>query len=185
MSEVVLESVLVCPVCGFAKRETMPTEACQFFYECAGCKTLLRPAPGDCCVFCSYGSVKCPPMQGENCPLWRSLAALIFVCVELLSSFAADPKSSTEKEPEYTNHLINEKSPYLLQHAHNPVDWYPWGEEAFAKARKENKPIFLSVGYSTCHWCHVMERESYSDPEIAGINERQLCQRQSGPRRTS
>jgi uncharacterized protein YyaL (SSP411 family) len=100
---------------------------------------------------------------------WRSLAAVIFVCVELLSSFAADPKSSVEKEPEYTNHLINEKSPYLLQHAHNPVDWYPWGEEAFAKAIKENKPIFLSVGYSTCHWCHVMERESYSDPEIAGI----------------
>jgi hypothetical protein len=57
--------------------------------------------------------------------LWRSLAAAIFVCVELLSSFAADPKSSTEKEPEYTNHLISEKSPYLLQHAHNPVDWYP------------------------------------------------------------
>jgi uncharacterized protein YyaL (SSP411 family) len=69
----------------------------------------------------------------------------------------------------FTNHLINEKSPYLLQHAHNPVDWYPWGEEAFAKARSENKPIFLSVGYSTCHWCHVMEQESYSDPEIAKI----------------
>ena len=94
---------------------------------------------------------------------------VIFVCVELLSSFGADPKSSTENESEYTNHLINEKSPYLLQHAHNPVDWYPWGEEAFATARKENKPIFLSVGYSTCHWCHVMERESYSDPETAKI----------------
>ncbi len=99
----------------------------------------------------------------------RSLAMVIFVCVELLSSFGADPKSSTENESEYTNHLINEKSPYLLQHAHNPVDWYPWGEEAFATARKENKPIFLSVGYSTCHWCHVMEGESYSDPEIAKI----------------
>jgi hypothetical protein len=74
----------------------------------------------------------------------RFLAVVIFVCVELLSSFAADPKSSTEYESQYTNHLINEKSPYLLQHAHNPVDWYPWGEEAFATARKENKPIFLS-----------------------------------------
>src|SRR5258708_37032285 len=62
----------------------------------------------------------------------RSLAVVIFVCVELLSSFGADPKSSTENESEYTNHLINEKSPYLLQHAHNPVDWYPWGEEPFA-----------------------------------------------------
>ena len=69
----------------------------------------------------------------------------------------------------YTNRLIREKSPYLLMHAHNPVDWYPWGEEAFAKARREQKPIFLSVGYYTCHWCHVMERESFSDPGIAEI----------------
>lgn len=67
------------------------------------------------------------------------------------------------------NRLVKETSPYLLQHAHNPVDWYPWGEEAFAKARSENKPIFLSVGYATCHWCHVMERESFEDPEIAAI----------------
>jgi uncharacterized protein len=67
------------------------------------------------------------------------------------------------------NRLIREKSPYLLQHAHNPVDWFPWGEEAFAEARKENKPIFLSIGYSTCHWCHVMEHESFENPEIAAI----------------
>jgi len=69
----------------------------------------------------------------------------------------------------YTNRLIREKSPYLLLHAHNPVDWYPWGEEAFAKAKRENKLIFLSVGYYTCHWCHVMERESYSSPAIAEL----------------
>jgi uncharacterized protein YyaL (SSP411 family) len=68
-----------------------------------------------------------------------------------------------------TNRLIEEKSPYLLQHAHNPVDWYPWGEAAFAKAREEDKPIFLSVGYSTCHWCHVMERESFENEAIAAI----------------
>ncbi|MEW5909015.1 MAG: thioredoxin domain-containing protein [Thermodesulfobacteriota bacterium] len=68
-----------------------------------------------------------------------------------------------------TNRLIHEKSPYLLQHAHNPVDWYPWGDEAFTKARKENRPILLSVGYSTCHWCHVMERESFSDPQVAEL----------------
>ena len=68
-----------------------------------------------------------------------------------------------------TNRLINEKSPYLLQHAHNPVDWFAWGEEAFSRAREENKPIFLSVGYSTCHWCHVMERESFENPKIADI----------------
>jgi uncharacterized protein YyaL (SSP411 family) len=67
------------------------------------------------------------------------------------------------------NRLAHESSPYLLQHAHNPVDWYPWGEEAFAKARSENKPIFLSVGYATCHWCHVMERESFEDPEVAAF----------------
>lgn len=67
------------------------------------------------------------------------------------------------------NHLIGEKSPYLLQHAHNPVDWYPWGEEAFEKARREKKPIFLSIGYSTCHWCHVMARESFENGEIARI----------------
>src|SRR5204863_1573294 len=67
------------------------------------------------------------------------------------------------------NRLIREKSPYLLQHAYNPVDWYPWGEEAFEKARREEKPIFLSIGYSTCHWCHVMEAESFSDPAIADL----------------
>ncbi len=67
----------------------------------------------------------------------------------------------------YSNRLVNEKSPYLLQHAHNPVNWYPWGEEAFEAAAKENKLIFLSIGYSTCHWCHVMERESFTDKEVA------------------
>ncbi|MGD9651122.1 MAG: thioredoxin domain-containing protein, partial [Candidatus Dadabacteria bacterium] len=67
------------------------------------------------------------------------------------------------------NRLANEKSPYLLQHAGNPVDWYPWGEEAFEKAAREDKPILLSIGYSTCHWCHVMEHESFEDPEVARL----------------
>jgi uncharacterized protein YyaL (SSP411 family) len=67
------------------------------------------------------------------------------------------------------NRLADETSPYLLQHAHNPVDWYPWGEEAFNRARQENKPVLLSVGYSACHWCHVMERESFENPDIAAI----------------
>ncbi len=70
---------------------------------------------------------------------------------------------------EKQNRLANEKSPYLLQHAKNPVDWFPWGEEAFSKAAEEDKPVFLSVGYSTCHWCHVMEKESFKDNEIAGL----------------
>ncbi len=69
----------------------------------------------------------------------------------------------------YTNRLIAEKSPYLLQHAHNPVDWYPWGTEAFERAKKEDKPIFLSIGYSTCHWCHVMEQESFENEQIAKV----------------
>src|SRR4030066_505858 len=73
------------------------------------------------------------------------------------------------KTHKYSNRLAKEKSPYLLQHANSPVDWYPWGEEAFAKAKKENKPIFLSIGYSTCHWCHVMEKESFENEEIAQI----------------
>ncbi len=68
-----------------------------------------------------------------------------------------------------SNRLIFEKSPYLLQHAHNPVDWYPWADEAFAKACQENKPIFLSIGYSTCHWCHVMESESFEDEQTAQL----------------
>jgi hypothetical protein len=69
----------------------------------------------------------------------------------------------------HTNKLIDETSPYLLQHAHNPVDWRPWGNEAFARAKTENKLVFLSIGYSTCHWCHVMERESFENEEIARI----------------
>jgi uncharacterized protein YyaL (SSP411 family) len=69
----------------------------------------------------------------------------------------------------HTNKLIDETSPYLLQHAHNPVEWYPWGEEALAKAKKENKPIFLSIGYAACHWCHVMERETFENEEVAEI----------------
>jgi len=74
------------------------------------------------------------------------------------------------------NHLINEKSPYLIQHAHNPVDWHPWSEAAFARAAAENKPIFLSIGYATCHWCHVMEKESFEDQETAGyLNDTFVC----------
>src|SRR5204863_826655 len=80
----------------------------------------------------------------------------------------------TPVRSEHTNRLAHEKSPYLLQHAHNPVDWYPWGEEAFAKARRENKPIFLSVGYSTCHWCHVMAHESFESEETAAVMNREF-----------
>jgi uncharacterized protein YyaL (SSP411 family) len=97
----------------------------------------------------------------------RTLLTSILALLEMGALFSVHAADSAAADSKYTNRLAKEKSPYLLQHAHNPVDWYPWGEEAFAKARRENKPIFLSVGYSTCHWCHVMERESFRDPKIA------------------
>ncbi len=95
------------------------------------------------------------------------------LCFQFFFAFlaSAPAKPMTTAKP---NHLINEKSPYLLQHAHNPVDWYPWSGEAFEKARKENKPILLSIGYSTCHWCHVMEHESFSQSEIADVMNKNL-----------
>ncbi len=74
----------------------------------------------------------------------------------------------------YTNRLINETSPYLLKHSHNPVDWHPWGEEALNKARDEDKPIFLSVGYASCHWCSVMERESFENEATAALMNEQF-----------
>src|SRR5437660_12910418 len=71
--------------------------------------------------------------------------------------------------PRHTNRLVHETSPYLLQHAHNPVDWYPWGPEALEKTRREERPIFLSIGYRACHWCHVMEAESFENEAVARI----------------
>lgn len=82
---------------------------------------------------------------------------------------ASSSASSTDHHKSHTNRLANEKSPYLIQHKHNPVNWFPWGEEALELAKKENKLIFLSIGYSTCHWCHVMEKESFEDEETAKI----------------
>src|SRR5436309_4296563 len=83
---------------------------------------------------------------------------------------------AAEPAPKHTNRLARETSPYLLQHAHNPVDWYPWGPEAFAKAKNEGKLVFLSIGYSSCYWCHVMERESFSNPAVAKVlNESFVC----------
>ena len=87
------------------------------------------------------------------------LRAAMAVCTALL--LWPSPLSAAQEGR--LNRLANEDSPYLRQHAKNPVDWYPWGKEAFEKARKENKPILLSVGYSTCHWCHVMARESFRE----------------------
>ena len=93
-----------------------------------------------------------------------------------MSDTAARSDSAQDAAPTHTNRLVRETSPYLLQHAHNPVDWYPWGGEAFAAAREQDKPIFLSVGYSTCYWCHVMERESFENEDVAKLmNEHFIC----------
>lgn len=86
-----------------------------------------------------------------------------------MSDTADNKDQDYDIESKTPNFLINEKSPYLLQHAYNPVQWYPWGEAAFERSKAENKPIFLSIGYSTCHWCHVMEKESFEDPEVARL----------------
>lgn len=95
----------------------------------------------------------------------RILASLVALLIAM-PAFAADENG---KDGRKANRLVDEASPYLRQHAYNPVDWYPWGDEAFEKAKKEDKPVFLSVGYSTCHWCHVMARESFENEDIAKI----------------
>src|SRR3954451_18646925 len=98
----------------------------------------------------------------------RQPLALVGLLVLTSPARPDEPKAAAP-----ANRLAAETSPYLLLHAHNPVDWYPWGPEAFERARAEGKPIFLSVGYSSCYWCHVMERESFMNPAIArALNER-------------
>ena len=93
---------------------------------------------------------------------------IVAACLALAVSGAGVGRT-LRATPQFTNRLITEKSPYLQLHAHNPVDWYPWGDAAFEKARREGKLIFLSIGYAACHWCHVMEAESFSDPAIAAL----------------
>jgi uncharacterized protein YyaL (SSP411 family) len=95
---------------------------------------------------------------------------LICLFTFLITFCVGNKVHATNGDPKETaNRLVMEKSPYLLQHARNPVDWYPWGEEAFKRAQREDKPIFLSIGYATCHWCHVMAHESFEDEEVAGL----------------
>ena len=109
---------------------------------------------------------KTGPATGAVLMLLYVAWILVSLQVSITHAGAESAKKSSAKSVKH-NRLINESSPYLLQHATNPVDWYPWGKEAFEKAKKENKPIFLSIGYSTCHWCHVMEHESFADEEVA------------------
>ncbi len=111
----------------------------------------------------------------------RTLAILLSLFIPAVS-FMSDVQGSTtpERTPDEVraqgNHLLAERSVYLQQHAHNPIDWYPWGDEALAKARAEDKPIFLSVGYSSCHWCHVMEHEVFEQDVVAAfVNRHFVC----------
>ncbi len=123
------------------------------------------------------GSVAFEPLPGAS-PAPPGLAARLQTALqERGAGYRPRTRHLLEDgRPRWTNRLILEDSPYLLQHAHNPVNWYPWGEEAFAAAREQERPIFLSIGYSTCHWCHVMERESFEDPGIARyLNEHFIC----------
>ena len=105
-------------------------------------------------------------MRSRGFSLTAGAAALVAV---ILGAVSCGGTGATGNTAAATNHLRGQKSPYLLQHAGNPVDWYPWGKEAFEKARREQKLIFLSIGYSTCHWCHVMEAESFTDPQVAAL----------------
>ncbi|MBT5616050.1 MAG: thioredoxin domain-containing protein [Flavobacteriales bacterium] len=103
---------------------------------------------------------------------------LVGICLFLtLSCNSQHQETKTvEKKHEYTNALVNETSPYLLQHAHNPVDWHPWNEQTLDKAKSEGKLLLISIGYSACHWCHVMEHESFEDAEVAKImNDNFIC----------
>ena len=103
----------------------------------------------------------------------KTIAVTLLSWILLFGSCNEQGNSSMESEKhEYTNRLANETSPYLLQHAHNPVDWYPWGEEALQAAKDQDKLILVSIGYSACHWCHVMERESFEDTTIAQVMNR-------------
>lgn len=109
------------------------------------------------------------PARSSRHPWALAFGWVLLVAAELLATIDGPAKGqeTVEGKTRPANRLARETSPYLLLHAHNPVDWYPWGPEAFARARDEKKPIFLSIGYSSCYWCHVMERESFMDPEIA------------------
>ncbi len=111
----------------------------------------------------------------------KNRLSIIVLSLLLLSAASCGQNQNqniqTEMEPHlYTNELIHESSPYLLQHAHNPVNWYPWGDKALKKAKNENKMIIISIGYAACHWCHVMEKETYEDTAVARImNDRFIC----------
>ncbi len=115
-------------------------------------------------------------MSFHPVPLVVSALSLLLALGNCHSKGNGSDTSPQDTMHAHTNRLVHETSPYLLQHAHNPVDWYPWGDEAFAKAKADNKLVLVSIGYSSCHWCHVMERECFENDSIAALmNERFVC----------
>jgi uncharacterized protein YyaL (SSP411 family) len=112
----------------------------------------------------------------SNYPFRIITVAVMLFAFSCASSQKTDDQMKDKEKHKYTNELINESSPYLLQHAHNPVDWVAWSDAAFQRAKDENKLVLVSVGYSSCHWCHVMEHESFEDTVIAKImNDNFIC----------
>ncbi|MFQ5659061.1 MAG: thioredoxin domain-containing protein [Gammaproteobacteria bacterium] len=148
--------------CNGSNRDQLFMKHCAFLVKSTGLVCILVAGLSAHAQSGQANAVGTPPYPAE---LTAKLAAA-------LAAKGHDYKPRTvhlreDGTPKFTNRLILEDSPYLLQHAHNPVNWYPWGKEAFAAARRENKPVFLSIGYSTCHWCHVMERESFDKLDVA------------------
>src|SRR5258707_10473561 len=118
-------------------------------------------------------------MKNKHAPLCMVVLfpclSLAFLALCAVGEIRAQTLPAKEAKVNLTNRLAHESSPYLLQHAHNPVDWYPWGAEAFDKAKKEKKLVFLSIGYSSCHWCHVMEKECFENADVPSCSINGSC----------
>jgi len=169
-----------------ARGDTGPIDVSVRFQSCNGSVCLLPPRSRCRCRDCdptivSRRSSELP--RNDHLPLTQGRTSMLramsgplavgLLALALVSLPAAAPPAAKAKR---ANRLARESSPYLLQHAHNPVDWYPWGPEAFAKAKKEKKLVFLSIGYSSCHWCHVMEKESFAKADVAKLlNQHFIC----------
>ncbi len=121
-------------------------------------------------------NISCLMSNFSLCTRFAPLLFPVWLGVLLWACQGREEKQQGQDSPAFTNALVHETSPYLRAHAHNPVQWHPWGEAALQKARRENKPLLISIGYAACHWCHVMERESFADTAVARLmNQHFIC----------